>query len=483
MHQKEQIPLVGDAYTSLSPQFSSQTCVNFYPAINQQGEGGKYGSLLYPTPGLFPLYSFGLTGSIRWMASVLGKMYVVHDQGFYEFDPITFSVQVRGTLNTTQGIVRHCYNNTQIQLVDGVNGYVYTPSSHAFAVITDAQYNPTKTVCFQDGYGISILPGTNAWQLSKLNDLSTYTPTAGITNVSAFGVSGDNLVTALSSHLELFLIGDTRIEIWQNQGATPFPFLRVPGVLIEQGCVAQYSACLLDNTLYWLGKNELGGFSVYRAYGFAPQPVSNEAIESIFNSYQTVVDAQAFAYQFDGHKFYVLTFPTANATWVYDAITGKWHQWSTTDVSGGINRHKSNAYCFHNTKPYIGDSTTGQIYLLSGTTYTDGTLPIIRERTWPTITNLKQRTSIYSIEVECEVGTGLSSGQGTYPRLMGQFSRDGGKTWGAERWANLGSTGNFKTRAIWYRLGSGRNLTIRTRISDPVYTSLFAAIADISKDS
>ena len=34
----------------------------------------------------------------------------------------------------------------------------------------------------------------------------------------------------------------------------------------------------------------------------------------------------AYAYQEQGHTFYVLNFPTAGATWVWDVTTDVWHE-------------------------------------------------------------------------------------------------------------------------------------------------------------
>ena len=60
-----------------------------------------------------------------------------------------------------------------------------------------------------------------------------------------------------------------------------------------------------------------------------PQVVSNRGIEQMINTFARIDDAIAYAYQKNGHSFYVLTFPTANKTLVYDAsiqdhiVTGK----------------------------------------------------------------------------------------------------------------------------------------------------------------
>ena len=50
-----------------------------------------------------------------------------------------------------------------------------------------------------------------------------------------------------------------------------------------------------------------------------------------------ISDARAFTYQKDGHHFYVLTFPTGNKTFVFDASTSLWHERNATVPSTTIN--------------------------------------------------------------------------------------------------------------------------------------------------
>ena len=45
--------------------------------------------------------------------------------------------------------------------------------------------------------------------------------------------------------------------------------------------------------------------------------------------YPMLSDAFGYCYSDGGHTFYVLTFPSGNATWVYDATTAMWHERST----------------------------------------------------------------------------------------------------------------------------------------------------------
>ncbi|WP_460918270.1 hypothetical protein, partial [Staphylococcus aureus] len=62
--------------------------------------------------------------------------------------------------------------------------------------------------------------------------------------------------------------------------------------------------------------------------------ISTNAIENEIRGYANITDAIGMIYQTEGHVFYVLTFPSADATWVYDKATQLWHQRCWTDTQG-----------------------------------------------------------------------------------------------------------------------------------------------------
>jgi hypothetical protein len=67
-----------------------------------------------------------------------------------------------------------------------------------------------------------------------------------------------------------------------------------------------------------------------------------------------------------------------------------------------------------------------------------------------------------------ETGIGLTSGQGSIPQVMLQYSRDNGHTWSNERWVSAGMIGRYKAEVRWARLGRAYDFVFKIRISDPV---------------
>jgi hypothetical protein len=67
-----------------------------------------------------------------------------------------------------------------------------------------------------------------------------------------------------------------------------------------------------------------------------------------------------------------------------------------------------------------------------------------------------------------ETGVGLTSGQGSDPQIMLRYSKDGGKTWSAERTADLGPKGEYRTRVVFREFGQAEDFVFEIAMTDPV---------------
>jgi hypothetical protein len=244
--------------------------------------------------------------------------------------------------------------------------------------------------------------------------------------------------------------------------------------------VAAFSVAKLDNGLFWLGTDARGQGIVYRANGYTGQRVSTHAIEYAIAQYGNISDAVAYTYQQEGHAFYVLTFPTGNATWVYDVATQAWHERAGWD-NGAFTRHRSNCQCNFIGNTIVGDFENGNIYKMTLDVYADYDEPQKWLRSWralPSGQNNLKRTAHHSLQLDCESGTGLADGQGDDPQVMLRWSDDGGHTWSNEHWSPMGKIGAYYQRVFWRRLGM--TLKLRDRVyevsgTDPVKVAIMGA--------
>jgi hypothetical protein len=114
-------------------------------------------------------------------------------------------------------------------------------------------------------------------------------------------------------------------------------------------------------------------------------------------------------------------------------------------------------------------------------TYKDDGNNIIATRVTDSICDKENRKRIVinRLEVECEAGVGLSgSATGSDPQIMLRVSKDGGHSWGNERWRSMGKIGEYKQRAIWNRLGVARDWRFQLSISDPIKRVILTAFVD-----
>jgi len=231
---------------------------------------------------------------------------------------------------------------------------------------------------------------------------------------------------------------------------------------------------------FWLGSDARGRGIVYRANGYTGTRISTHAIEWQIQQYGDLSDAIGYTYQQDGHAFYVLVFPSANATWVYDVATQAWHERAGW-VDGEFTRHRGNCQMAFNNEIVIGDYENGNLYAFDLDVYADNGAAQRWLRSWramPAGADNTFRSTHHMLQLEGETGVGLNSGQGEDPQVMLRWSDDGGHTWSNEHWRSMGRIGAHGYRTIWRRLGM--TMKIRDRVyevsgTDPVKIFITAA--------
>lgn len=465
-------PILGSTYVTRSINAANARMVNLFPEIIP--EGGKEPAFLNRAPGLKLKVAVG-TGPIRGLWSYGGNMYVVSGNKLYKVTS-NYVVTNLGTVSGTSGSVSMSDNGTQLFIACNGPSYIYNSQTNVFQQISDGDFPGASTVCYIDGYFVFNEPNSQKiWVTSLLNG----TDVDPLDFASAEG-SPDGVVGIIADHRELWVFGTNSVEVWSNTGNPDFPFSRIQGAFNELGCVAAYSIAKMDNGLFWLGQDARGQGIVYRANGYAGQRISTHAIEWQIQQYGNLSDTIGYTYQQDGHSFYVLIFPTANTTWVYDVSTQAWHE-RAGFVNGEFTRHRSNCQVFFNNEVLVGDYQNANVYAFDLNNFSDNNNAQKWLRSWralPTAQNNLKRTAQHSLQVDLETGVGLNLGQGSDPQVMLRWSDDGGHTWSNEHWVSIGKIGEFYRRAIWRRLGM--TMKLRDRVyelsgTDPVKIAIIGA--------
>lgn len=458
-------PILGSSYVARSVNAADNRMVNLFPEIVP--EGGKEPAFLQRAPGLRLLQTVG-TGPIRGINAYGGYLYVVSGEQLFKVDS-SYTATVLGTVSGASGQVSMANDGNHLFVACDGPSYVYNATTSAFGQITDPDFPGALTVSYLDGYFVFIEPDSQRVWVTSLYDPLTIDP---LDFASAEG-DPDGLVSSIVDHSEVWLFGTNSIEVWYNSGNTDFPLQRIQGAFNEIGCAATFSVAKLDNGLFWLGQDARGQGIVYRANGYTGQRISTHAVEWQIQQYGDISDAVAYTYQQDGHSFYVLNFPSANATWVYDVATGAWHERAGW-INGRFTCHRGICQTFFNNAITVGDYQNGNLYTYDLEVYADHDRVQKWLRSWralPTGQNNLKRTAQHSLQLDCESGVGLENGQGSNPQVMLRWSDDGGHTWSDEHWTSMGRIGEYFRRVIWRRLGMTQK--IRDRVyevsgTDPV---------------
>lgn len=440
-------PFIGPSYQLASRPASVQRTVNMIPVPLEAGNE-RTQFVFKDLPGLTLFADLG--GAIRGAINVNGRVFAVAGNELKEVFSDGTSV-TRGTLGTTTGVVDMTANTTQLVFTDGVQLYVMPLGSTV--VQTAASYPGGKRIGYIDQYIVYLTPNTQQFGWSALGDATSLD---ALDFASAEG-SPDSLVSLLVDHRELWLFGVDTVEVWINTGSEAV-FERNSGAFIQFGCAAAQTPQRLDNSVYWLGKGEGGGYAVYRAQGYTPQRISTRAIEEVLTG-RDVAEARAYTYQQDGSSFYCLKVPGLETVWCFDALSGLWHERAELD-DGEYIQHRAECAVFAFNRNMVGGSD-GKLYVLDPEAHSLNGDELVRDRIAP-VMSVPSRKRIRFARAE------LTSDKGQGGTALLRWSDDNGATWGNWHQASLGEVGEFTAPTRWNRLGSAVDRVFHLRCTDNV---------------
>lgn len=468
------VALKTGAYSSRSLIAGAQRCTNLFAERNPDDSPVPF--TYYPTPGLRLLSVSPTPGAGRGLFRASnGTLYGVVGQRLYAISP-TWVWTLLGTLTASRATpVSMADNSLNMVVVDGTDaGYRVTLATNAFGTISDPAFYGADRVDFVDTFLLFNKPATGIFYSSLALSL-TFDPLYFVTKIGY----PDPLVSVAVLHREIWLIGRDTTEVWIDSGATTFPFEIMQGAFIQQGCCAKYSVATMGDAVFWLSQDKNGQGVVLRGSGYQAQPITTNAIAMAIARYATISDAIGWCYQQEQHQFYVLTFPSADATWAYDLSTSQWHEWIWTDPSGGEHRHRAMGHASAYGTNVVMDWQTGSIYALDLNIYTDNGTPIVRRRGLPHGIADGHRVIYTQFIADMESGNAPgTSSVGPGPQVYLRWSDTKGASWSNPIANGLGAAGDYLNSIQYQRLGMGRDRVFELFWSSPVRTALNGAFVN-----
>ena len=481
-----QIDILGGTYEHRYKDWNAQRTINWHPKItdSKSQEKNKTQIALFPRPGLSSFVDLG-GEAIRGIHTVLTltqeRCFAVTGTTLYEINYDGSSTS-RGSLTgfatgSASKVYMACNGNSELFIQDTQAAYVLALTTNTLTRVTAEGYPRGTSLDYADGY--FVISGANGRvHFSDLNSGQTwpgfnfFTPT----------FKPDKVKAVVAFREELYCFGDETIEVYINDGSTPF--IRQSRTSMYFGLTARDSVAVHQAGVFFLGKSKTGGSVVYMmGSDYSLSPVSPPAITDRLNKYVNE-DAEGYVLTTtDGHIFYHLHLPAMKTTLVYDMTTGMWHERQSQriapDADGTKPQDMYRGRCFATFKGMnlYGDWWSGKIFREDNTVFTDDGNIRLLKRTSSVFHNELKNISVYRLEFDVNAGSGAETGQGSMPILMLKISRDGGNTFDPEEFIDLGALGNYDQPVQINNLGTARNWVISFEISDPVDIIVMQAIA------
>ena len=377
-------------------------------------------------------------------------------------------------------------NPTQIMIVTGGEGYIYTPTAPAtnpttgtLATITDVAFkasgNPL-TVSFLASY-FTVVTDEDKVVISSQNDGTNWNALDFI----AAEADPDPLVSTIGFKNQLFMFGANTTQVAVPIATAGTPLQIQAGFELAKGCSAPHSAIKANNTIMWVGGGENESPAIWQFTGAEAQKISTTAIDTLLQSFtdDQITEIFSLSYALKGAYFVNFYLPTTCLS--YNTITQRWNEIKSDIVSVGgiVNTTRSRVSCIvaAYSRILVGDSVDGRIGEMHSDFYSEYGGEISRTVVTQPFANQGNALSVPTLELTMEAGVG--NDDATDPQIRLSRSKDG-KTWSDERSRSIGKIGEYGRRTQWRRNGrAGRFELFKFIFSDKVKPVIIKLEADI----
>jgi len=428
------------------------------------GEGGRAVAVRHRSPGLVNFGTTTRTG-FRGMMEVAGTLYTAFSGRLEKLTSAGGAAVGVGNMNGTKKgfFARNNATTPDKWFVDpDGNVAVFTPTTVTNAW-PDADLPAVNSTCSVNGYGVFTTGSGQAWA-TDLNSTAV--------NALSFGTAQakpDGLLRAVEWTGRLYLCGNQTIEIWTDQGLSPFPFAKsdvIPRGIAGPYCITGFEDSFSKGIHIIADDN-----GVYAVDGISLTKISTPDLDGLIEAVSDKTTLEMCSYISRGHSFIQITSPTW--TWVFNKNNEKWHERPSYLIANS--RLTQSYYAF--SKWLCGDTLTGNIQQITNTAYKEVDKPLICEVWSAPVQDFPQRSRGISAFFDFAIGVGLAPGEdpiATDPSVEISYSVDGGQTFSIPRIRKLGrqSLGKTRVRVNQLRAAGRQGYIWKIRMSDPVHFGL-----------
>lgn len=373
-------------------------------------EGGR--SYVRRAAGLSRLVATGKTG-IRGLLDVNGVLYVVWNGSVTTVTGVTVAT-LTGTIPGSDGVTLARNNRVTagastpdiVAVREGGGAYVLT--STTVSAYPDGDLPATaNSVTFLEGFFLFSVPDGRIFA-SELNSTAVNALSFATAEARADGLRRIVVRGNLS-----YAMGGTTIEIWKNNGDSPFPLQRSPTVM-QVGLLTTMAMAGFEDSwnapAYFVSSDK----RVMALAGYETAPVSTSDVER-FLAASTVAAVEVSAFVWKGRSRIAVS--SDIGTWVFDVEARAWAE----RVSVGAARWRAKFSTYSGSQWVFGDSLSGDLLLMSDTLTENGSALGGFIQSGP----MKEFPARIAAKLEAD----FTEAEIT---IYVSWSHDGGKTWSTE---------------------------------------------------
>lgn len=454
--------LCGPTYSTRNRLWVAERSFNWYPSIDESKHAQSQIELS-PTPGLATFTSTEFP-PVRGLWAGYNRLFAVGDTRLHEFDS-SGSIIGTGLVNSGGTPIQFAASGQEILLAGG--DAIWRAGGTSGGVISTSKVlDPAISVVYLDQYFVALEKDSNRLRFSFGDGGITWDP---LDFIDVVGNTADRALRLEVHEGHIWVFCSKSIVPYFDSGDANTPWQPIPGAVMDVGTMSPWTVTKIDQNLYWLGQDINGYGRVYRSQGYTPMRISNMAVEHLIKGYLQIGVAPnevdqlitGKGYTENGHTFYVLSFPKAKATLVYDLTTEMWHERARWNVTTSQWEHWRGA-SFHAhvfgkhfvariDAPPHEDGDEKKIYEQSVNLYTDDTRPIRRYRSAPYIAANQQWLMHHYLKLFVNGDTAIDM----------RYQLDDGVNW-----SNTRTVAPSKNEVEYRRLGRARDRMYEVSLLD-----------------
>ena len=398
-----------------------------------------------------------------------GKTFKINDKYGVKTELTGFELNKGQRVNFAEAF----YNSTLYLFMVNGSGLIFTDytedtqklSSTSTPSLSGTGAPPSNitSFCNFNTYLVCNSEGSNSWFFSYPNNPFSW----DVSDSYDAEKSTDSVDLIKVLNNRLLICGKNSIEPWYNAGTPGDPLLRsLNASFVNAGVIAPNSATAVnEDKMYFLNKDRKLASIQGKAY-----EVLSRSYDKEFQKLSSVADANSFVLNEGGKSFFIINFPEAKKTFVYDLDLQVFYEWSTWDeASGTYDIFKGNCYAYAKKwNQHLIGGHDGKIYQVSSEFQTDDG-NTIRSRILTGHINygsdaiLKQSSRLVG---RFKRGVGKSDNEYEKPYFLIRKRKNGKKQWGNFKKISLGALGETELSKTIYRR-NGRYFTMQYELVFP----------------